>query len=186
MLPAIGMALMNLLSKGKQKQLKSLILGLDNAGKTTILKSFMGETIKNLPPTKGFNYQKFEYKNIEFLIWDLGGQKSIRKFWEDYYEQQNDAIIYVIDSSDTYRLDESGKELYSILQQPELSSLPILIYANKQDLNLSLTAEEILDQLNLNRIIDRNWTIISSSAITKQGLSIGLDWLIKCVFKNEK
>ena len=94
--------------------------------------------------------------------------------------------IYVIDSSDTYRLDESGKELYSILQQPELSSLPILIYANKQDLNLSLSAEEILEQLNLNRIIDRNWTIISSSAITKQGLSIGLDWLIKCVFKNEK
>jgi hypothetical protein len=51
---------------------------------------------------------------------------------------------------------------------------------------LSLTAEEILDQLNLNRIIDRNWTIVASSAITKQGLSNGLDWLIKCVFQNEK
>ena len=72
------------------------------------------------------------------------------------------------------------------MQQPELSNLPLLIFANKQDLNSSLSAEEILDQLNLNRIIDRNWTIISSSAITKQGLSIGLDWLIKCVFKNEK
>ena len=58
-------------------------------------------------------------------------KKSIRKFWEDYYEQQNDAIIYVIDSSDTYKLDENGKELYSFLQQHELSNLPILIYANK-------------------------------------------------------
>ena len=188
MIPAIGVSLINLLTKGssKQKQLKILLLGLDNAGKTTILKSLIGETVKNLPPTKGFNFQKINYKNIEFCIWDLGGQKSIRKFWENYYEQENHGLMYVIDSSDTYRLEESGKELYLILQQPELSNLPVLIYANKQDLNLSLSADEILDQLNLNRIIDRNWTIISCSAITKQGLTVGLDWLIKCICKEEK
>ena len=165
----------------KKKEIKGLILGLDNAGKTTILKAFKGETAKNLPPTKGFNFQKFEYNKTIFILWDLGGQKSIRKFWEDYYQKENDCIIYVIDSSDSDRLEETGNELYSILQQPELSGIPLVIYANKQDLNLALTAEEILDQLYLDKINDRNWTIIACSALTKQGLSSGLDWIIECI-----
>ena len=113
-------------------------------------------------------------------MWDLGGQKAIRNLWENYY-QQCDAIIYVIDSSDNYRLDETGSELYTILQTPELSGIPLLIFANKQDLNLSLDCEEIIDALNLTRIIDRTWTIIASSAVTKQGLCDGLNWIIKCI-----
>ena len=164
----------------KKKEIKGLVLGLDNAGKTTILKAFKGETAKNLPPTKGFNFQKFEYKKTNFELWDLGGQKVIRKYWEDYYQNENDAIIYVIDSSDSYRLEETGKELYSILQQPELSGVPLCIYANKQDLNLALSADEILEELDLDKVVDRNWTIIACSALTKQGLAQGLDWLIKC------
>ena len=163
----------------KKKEIKGLVLGLDNAGKTTILKAFKGETAKNLPPTKGFNFQKFEYKRTFFTLWDLGGQKSIRKYWEDYYQKENDCIIYVIDSSESYRLEETEKELYSILQQPELSGVPLVIYANKQDLNLALNADEILEQLDLDNITDRNWTIITCRALTKQGLSSGLDWLIE-------
>ena len=114
-----------------------------------------------------------------FTLWDLGEQKSIRKNLEDYYQKENDCIIYIIDSSDSYRLEEIGKELYSILQQPELSWVPLVIYANKQDLNLALNAYEILEQLDLDNITDRNWTIIACSALTKQGLSSGLDWLIE-------
>lgn len=121
-----------------------------------------------------------ELDGVNFTLWDLGGQKAIRSLWENYYEQ-NDALIYVIDSSDSYRIEETGGELYQILQTAELSGLPILIYANKQDLNLSLTVEEILDQLNLNKIIDRKWTIVASSAVTKQGLTEGLKWLAKTV-----
>ena len=168
----------------KKKEIKGLILGLDNAGKTTILKTFKGETVLNLPPTKGFNFQKFDYNNTTFILWDLGGQKSIRKFWENYYEKENDCIIYVIDSSDSERLEETGNELYNILQQPELSGMPLVIYANKQDLNMALSVEEILEQLGLDDITDRKWTIIASSALTKQGLSTGLNWLIECCNKN--
>ena len=170
----------SLFTKKKKKEIKGLILGLDNAGKTTILKSFKGETVLNLPPTKGFNFQKFDYNNTTFILWDLGGQKSIRKFWDNYYEKENDCIINVIDSSDSERLEETGKELYNIIQQPELSGLPLVIFANKQDLNMALSAEEILEQLGLDEIMDRKWTIIASSALTKQGLSTGLKWIIDC------
>ena len=171
---------MSFLTKKKKKEIKGLILGLDNAGKTTILKSFKGETKLNLAPTKGFNYQKFDYNNTTFILWDLGGQKTIRKFWEDYYQKENDGIIYVIDSSDSERLEETGKELYNILQQPELSGVPLLLYANKHAVNMALSADEIMEQLGLEDIDDRNWTIIACSALTKQGLSTGLNWLIEC------
>ena len=87
---------MSFLTKKKKKEIKGLILGLDNAGKTTILKSFKGETKLNLAPTKGFNYQKFDYNNTTFILWDLGGQKTIRKFWEDYYQKENDGIYIFI------------------------------------------------------------------------------------------
>ena len=170
----------SLFKKKKKKEIKGLILGLDNAGKTTILKAFKGETKLNLAPTKGFNFQKFDYDNTTFILWDLGGQKSIRKFWDNYYEKENDCIIYVIDSSDSDRLEETGKELYNIIQQPELSGIPLVIYANKQDLNMALSVDEILEQLGLDEITDRKWTIIASSALTKQGLSTGLNWIIEC------
>ena len=124
--------------------------------------------------------KKFDYDNTTFILWDLGGQKSIRKFWENYYQKENDCIIYVIDSSDSERLEETGKELYNIIQQPELGGVPLLIYANKQDLNMALGADEIMEQLGLDDINDRKWTIIACSALTKQGLSYGLNWLIEC------
>ena len=172
--------ILSFFTKKKKKEIKGFILGLDNAGKTAILKSLKGETNLNSSPTKGFNFQKFEYNNTNFILWDLGGQKSLRKFWENYYQKENDYLIYVIDSSDSERLEETGQELYNILQQPELSGVPLLIYANKQDLNMALDADEIMEQLGLEDISDRKWTIIASSALTKQGLSSGLNWIIEC------
>jgi ADP-ribosylation factor-like protein 3 len=169
-----------------------LLLGLDNAGKTTILKAISNETIKQIAPTKGFNVKVYEKDNLKFTFWDLGGQEAIRHVWQNYYEN-NDAIVfyinpvqvYVIDSSDTYRLEETGSELRLILEvqflnnlkEANLTGLPLLILANKQDLNLSLGAEEIMESLNLNEIKDRKWTIVACSALTKLGITDGLTWL---------
>ena len=134
--------------------------------------------MQNLPPTKGFNAKVIKKDSVKFTFWDVGGQKALRSIWENYFEA-NDALIYVIDSSDTYRLEESGKELRALLEENQLSGIPLLIYANKQDLNLSLSPEEIMNELNLTNIIDRKWTIVASSAITKVGLNDGLEWLEK-------
>jgi small GTP-binding protein len=86
-----------------------LLLGLDAAGKTTILyKLKMGEIVTTIP-TIGFNVEEVKYKNLTFVIWDIGGQDKIRKLW-NYYFQGSMALIYVVDSSDQNRLEEASEE----------------------------------------------------------------------------
>ncbi len=75
----------------------------------------------------------------------------------------------MIDSSDQFRIEESGNELRKILEEDKLANLPLLILANKQDLNFALAPDEIIDLLNLNNISDRIWSIVACSAVTKQG-----------------
>jgi len=78
--------------KNNKKECKILLLGLDNAGKTSILKCLANESIKTISPTKGFNVKIVQNEFVKFTIWDLGGQLAIRDVWENYY-QGNDAIV---------------------------------------------------------------------------------------------
>lgn len=133
-----------------------------------------------MPPTKGFNVKVIQKNNIQFTFWDIGGQQALRPIWENYYEG-NDALIYVIDSSDTTRLDESGYELRNLLEQDQLAGIPLLIFANKQDLNLSMSPQDIMMELNLSNLNNRKWTIVASSAVKKIGINEGLSWLEKNV-----
>ena len=90
-----------------------LLLGLDNAGKTTILKKLSDEEVSNIMPTQGFNVKSVETEGFKLNVWDIGGQRKIREFWSNYFDQ-TDALIYVIDSADRKRLEESGEELASV------------------------------------------------------------------------
>merc|ERR1719461_1990655 len=102
------------------KDVRILVLGLDNAGKTTILKKISApDSIVRTVPTIGFNVETVEYKNITFQVWDLGGQTNIRPYWRCYYPNTN-AIIYVVDSADRERLKLSREELMKILAEDEL------------------------------------------------------------------
>ena len=102
--------------KAKEQEVRVLILGLDNAGKTTILKKFNGEDIDTISPTLGFNIKTLEYKGYKLNIWDVGGQTTIRSYWRNYFEQ-TDALIWVVDSADTRRLETCRKELFGLLGQ---------------------------------------------------------------------
>jgi len=166
------------------KDVRILMLGLDAAGKTTILyKLRMGEIVTTIP-TIGFNVETVEYKNINFTVWDVGGQHKIRPLWRHYY-QNTDGLIFVVDSNDRERVDEAREELHAILADDEMRNALLLVFANKQDLPSAMTPAEITDKLGLQSLRNRTWYIQATCATTGDGLYEGLDWLAQNV-KNKK
>lgn len=166
--------------KEKEKELRILMLGLDNAGKTTILKKFMGQDITEISPTLGFDIQTLEYKDFKLNVWDVGGQQTIRSYWRNYFEQ-TDGLVWVIDSADRRRLEDCKVELLRVLGQEKLAGATLLIFANKQDLPGALTFSQIADILELRTspvFEKRHWNIVGCSAFTGAGLIDGIDWLV--------
>jgi ADP-ribosylation factor-like protein 2 len=167
--------------KEKEKEVRILILGLDNAGKTTVVKRLCGEPIDTIEPTLGFQIQTLPYKNLLLNLWDVGGQKSIRAYWRNYFEQ-TDGLIWVVDSSDLYRLELCRDELAQLLSQERLAGASVLVYANKQDVDGALSVEkisQILDIANMNDHFKyRHWKVQDCSAVTGEGLTGGIDWIV--------
>jgi len=173
----MGVLVSKLLALMGNKEVRVLILGLDNAGKTTILyKLQMGEVVTTVP-TIGFNVETVQYKNVRFQVWDLGGQTSIRPYWRCYYQNTN-AVIYVVDSADPERMGISKQELMAMLEEEELKDASLMVFANKQDLPNALPSEQIAEKLGLSSLKSRQWAIFKTSAIKGDGLNEGLDWLV--------
>lgn len=169
---------------GVDKELRILILGLDGAGKTTILYRLQIGEVITTKPTIGFNVETLNYKNLKLNVWDLGGQTSIRPYWRCYYANTA-AVIFVVDSTDKDRMNIASKELHLMLQEEELQDSALLVFANKQDQPGALSASEVSKELNLAELKDRSWSIVASSAIKGEGITEGLDWLID-VIKEEQ
>eukprot|EP00758_Cryptobia_borreli_P005903 Tbor_TRINITY_DN5010_c6_g2::TRINITY_DN5010_c6_g2_i2::g.14126::m.14126/K07942/ARL1; ADP-ribosylation factor-like protein 1 len=166
------------------KEVRVLVLGLDNAGKTSILYHLQLGTVVQTVPTVGFNLETVVYKNITFQVWDLGGQTGIRPYWRCYFSQ-TDAIIYVVDSTDRDRMGVAKNELFALLEEEELRKAVILIFANKQDLRGAAGEAEIAQMLGLTSISSHTWAIMKSSAHTGVGLSEGMDWLCEKLKDNQ-
>ncbi|KAL4681098.1 hypothetical protein H8957_006998 [Semnopithecus entellus] len=153
-----------------------LILGLDTAGKTTILyKLKLGETVPTIP-TVGFHLETVEYKNITFTVWDVGSHFKIRPLWQHIF-QNTKGLIFVVDSNDRERIDEAREVLTYLLEDDELRNAVLLVFTNKQDLPNTMNAAEITDKLGLHSLRYRNWHIQATCATTGHGLYEGLDWL---------
>ncbi|GFS90364.1 ADP-ribosylation factor 6 [Nephila pilipes] len=158
------------------KEMRILMLGLDAAGKTTILyKLKLGQSVTTIP-TVGFNVETVTYKNVKFNVWDVGGQDKIRPLWRHYYTGTQ-GLIFVVDCADRDRIDEARQELHRIINDREMRDAIILVFANKQDLNEAMKPHEIQEKLGLTRIRDRNWYVQPSCATTGDGLYEGLTWL---------
>ncbi|EDO28892.1 predicted protein [Nematostella vectensis] len=155
---------------------KVIIVGLDNAGKTTILYQFLMNEVVHTSPTIGSNVEEIVWKNIHFIMWDIGGQESLRSAWNTYYTN-TEFLILVIDSTDRERLAISKAELYQMLANEELKQAALLILANKQDIKGSMSVAEISEQLNLACIKDHGWHIQACCALTGEGLYQGLEWI---------
>ncbi|KAG8498515.1 hypothetical protein CXB51_004921 [Gossypium anomalum] len=159
-----------------KKEMRILMVGLDAAGKTTILyKLKLGEIVTTIP-TIGFNVETVEYKNISFTVWDVGGQDKIRPLWRHYF-QNTQGLIFVVDSNDRDRVVEARDELHRMLNEDELRDAVLLVFANKQDLPNAMNAAEITDKLGLHSLRQRHWYIQSTCATSGEGLYEGLDWL---------
>merc|ERR1712168_1425040 len=173
----MGLTISNLMSRlFAKKQMRILMVGLDAAGKTTILyKLKLGEIVTTIP-TIGFNVETVEYKNISFTVWDVGGQDKIRPLWRHYF-QNTQGLIFVVDSNDRERVGEARDELNRMLAEDELRDAILLIFANKQDLPNAMNAAEITDKLGLHNIRNRNWYIQATCATSGDGLYEGLDWI---------
>jgi small GTP-binding protein len=155
---------------------KILLLGMQNAGKTTILyRLSLGQVVKTTP-TIGSNVEELIYENVKFQAWDLGGQESTRSVWDVYY-MNTDGVIYVIDSQDENNYEESKNQFHKIIKNATLKNSTILIFANKQDLPGAKTVEEIIRDYELDKIRNHSWKILSCSAIKGEGLIEGIKWL---------
>jgi ADP-ribosylation factor-like protein 1 len=166
------------------REVRILLLGLDNAGKTTILyKLYAPNRIIRTTPTIGFNIESVTYQNLNFSVWDLGGQTSIRPYWRCYYNNTN-AVIYVVDSADRDRIGIAKKELWSMLEEEELKNVHLLVFANKQDDKMAMSEVELAKELGLHTIKDRQWYICKASALKGEGLTEGLDWLANAIYSS--
>ncbi|PSR77062.1 hypothetical protein PHLCEN_2v8095 [Hermanssonia centrifuga] len=169
------MGLLTIIRKNRQKEkeMRILFLGLDNAGKTTILKRLNGEDIMGISPTLGFNIKTF----VHGKYGDVGGQRTLRPYWRNYFEQ-TDAVVWVVDSGDRMRMDDCKNELHSLLVEDRLAGASLLIFANKQDIQGSMTSLEIRDALELTSIKTHHWKILSCSAVKGENLVAGLNWVV--------
>ncbi|EFJ15934.1 ARF-like GTPase [Selaginella moellendorffii] len=166
------------------KEYKIVVVGLDNAGKTTTLyKLHLGEVVVT-QPTVGSNVEEIVYKNIRFEVWDLGGQERLRASWVTYYRGAH-AVILVVDSTDRARIAVIKDELFRLLQHEDLQQAVVLVFANKQDLKDAMAPAEITDALSLHTIKNHDWHIQACCALTGEGLFDGLGWVAQHVTGNK-
>mmetsp|Transcript_14494 Transcript_14494/g.56973 ORF Transcript_14494/g.56973 Transcript_14494/m.56973 type:complete len:183 (+) Transcript_14494:109-657(+) len=158
------------------REVKVIIVGLDNAGKTTTLYKLMLDEVVMTGPTIGSNVEEIVHNNIHFLMWDIGGQESSRASWSTYYTS-TDAVVLVIDSMDRSRINIVRAELQKILTHESLKEGKLLVYANKQDITGAMSAAEVSDALHLHDIKEHDWHIQGCCALTGEGLFEGLDWV---------
>ncbi|CAG8495922.1 13833_t:CDS:2 [Ambispora leptoticha] len=162
------------------KDLRVILIGLDAAGKTTILyKLKLGETVITIP-TIGFNVETVTINKLNLTIWDIGGQDVIRPLWRHYFNSVG-AVIFVVDSSDRSpeRIEKARTELSWLFAEEELRDSVFLVLANKQDLPNAMSVQEVTHVLKLENLKGRKWFVQGTCATSGDGLLDGFQWLSK-------
>lgn len=169
-----------------------VMLGLDSAGKSTVLYRLKFDQYVSTVPTVGFNCEKVKgtsgkAKGVSFNIWDVGGQDKVRPLWKSY-TRNTDGIVFVVDSVDAERMEEAKVELLRCARCPENLGVPILIVANKQDLPGARDSDEVAKLMNLNELTSAGhlWHIQPCCAIIGEGLDDGLEQLYQMILKRRK
>ncbi|CAI7863836.1 unnamed protein product, partial [Closterium sp. NIES-54] len=165
--------------KRKEREMRILMVGLDNAGKTTIVMRFNGQDTSQVGPTLGFSITTLRYKGFNLNVWDVGGQRTLRAYWRNYFER-TDGLVWVVDSCDRLRLTDCRDELHRVLLEERLAGASLLVLANKQDLSGALSTEEMSEVLGLKALAEgrRHCHLVPCSAKTGEGVLRGFEWLV--------
>ena len=171
---------------GKEHFAKILILGLDFAGKTSLTKYLTKNENYSIGPTIGHNIEMIRFNKWNITLIDVTGQKKFRFLWSAHYPNL-DGLIYVIDASDKTRLEENKRVfLEFIIQNPELNEIPVLVFANKQDVIDSIPGSNLLTALGFQIGKGDRIKAFSTSIVKEQGVRDGLEWLIEKIGENNK
>lgn len=163
-------ALRGLLDSFSERHAKILMLGLDAAGKTTVLYKVKLNEIVSTIPTIGFNVETVQpVRNVSFTVWDVGGQDKIRPLWRHYFTGC-EGLIFVVDSVDKSRFKEAKNELDWILESDDMVGVPVVVMANKQDLPGAVPPMEVASALGLHDVRGRKWHVHGTSATVGDGV----------------
>ena len=177
------MGLLTILRKQRlrDKEIRVLVLGLDNAGKTTIVKRLLGQDVREVSPTLGFSIESLTRDDYTVNIWDVGGQRSLRPFWHNYFEK-TDSLVWVVDATAPDRLQDCAIELQNTLNQDRLQGAGLLIFVNKLDVipqdEQSQVLQTVEKNLNLNALGLHNYKVLGCSAYSGLNIDEGFQWVI--------
>ncbi|XP_077991193.1 ADP-ribosylation factor-related protein 1-like [Glandiceps talaboti] len=170
-----------------------LILGLDNAGKTTFLeqtktkfnRNYKGMPLNKITTTVGLNIGKIDIGSIRLMFWDLGGQEELQSLWDKYYAESH-GVIYMVDSTDEERLEESWRAFDEMIDSEALDGVPVIVLANKQDVTGCLNVDHVKSVFNQSaaKIGRRDCKIRGVSALTGDGVNDSIEWMVQCVERN--
>jgi len=170
-----------------------LILGLDNAGKTTFLESaktrltphYKGANLSKITTTVGMNLGKIDVNGVRLNFWDLGGQEELQSLWDKYYEECH-AVIYVVDSGDRERVEESKAAFDKMIKNETIKGIPLLVAANKQDLADCMGVREVkhLFENNAEELNSRELMTLATSGLTGEGVEEGIEWVADTALRN--
>lgn len=132
------------------QSLHVVVIGLDSAGKTSLLYRLKLREFVETIPTKGFNMERIKVQmgnsktnTTAFQVWDVGGQEKLRPLWKSY-TRRTDGLVFVVDAAETERMEEAKVELHRITRSAENQGVPVLVLANKQDLDGAMSASEVI------------------------------------------
>ncbi|POW06206.1 hypothetical protein PSTT_09100 [Puccinia striiformis] len=167
-------------------ELEITIIGLQNSGKTSLVNVIMsGQFSDTMVPTVGFNMRKYTKGSVTIKLWGrsfisffFSSQPRFRSMWERYCRGVT-AIVFVVDSSDPKGIEASKLELQSLVTKPELNGIPLLVLGNKNDLEQSMKVGELIEKLELSKVIGREVSIYSISVKESTNIDVTLSWLLK-------
>jgi len=169
------------------KNAKILFLGLDNAGKTTLLHMLRDQKMTQALPTQHPNKEELVMGNVKFTTFDLGGHETARELWKDYFPSVS-AIIFMVDCADRDRFPEAKKELDELLSADDLQNIPIVVLGNKIDISRAASEQELRRELGLNlttgkpaRAVEkgvRPIEVFMCSVKNKMGYDVAFKWAV--------